>query len=135
MNKKVLTNMSVQEACGCSADEILVYPCAGGSNVGQLSNAAGVELTQNHLGRLFCLAAIGGHIAPKTEAARSATRVVAIDGCADFCSRKTLEHAGFDVTDHVVVTDLGIKKDKDLVVNHEDVQRVSSAVADSLGAK
>ncbi len=35
-----------EERCECEATSILVFPCSGGSNVGQIANAAAVELTK-----------------------------------------------------------------------------------------
>ncbi len=58
--KKEGTKM--EEKCLCEPTEILIFPCSGGSNVGQIANQAGVKLTQDRMGKFFCLAGIGGHI-------------------------------------------------------------------------
>lgn len=34
----------------------MILACSGGSNVGQLSNQAAIELTQEGFGKMFCLA-------------------------------------------------------------------------------
>ncbi len=108
------------------------YPCSGGSNVGQLANAAGVKLTVEGRGRIFCLAGIGGHVSSMLESAKAAKRVVAIDGCKVACSKCTLEHAGFEVTDYVVVTELGIKKTKDFTLDEKEIGKVFDAVVEKL---
>jgi uncharacterized metal-binding protein len=35
-----------EEGCACEATSIFVFPCSGGSNVGQMANAVGVALTK-----------------------------------------------------------------------------------------
>jgi uncharacterized metal-binding protein len=42
-----------EEKCLCQPTEILVFPCSGGSNVGQIANQAGVNLTQAGISDLF----------------------------------------------------------------------------------
>jgi uncharacterized metal-binding protein len=119
--------------CLCQPTEILIFPCSGGSNVGQIANQGAIELTQEKVARMFCLAGIGAHaggILASTEAAR---RIVAIDGCTVQCAKKTLEHTGFKVSDSVVVTELGVEKNYEFDVCPEEVERVKGAVRDSLG--
>ncbi len=118
--------------CDCEPAEILIFPCSGGSNVGQLSNAASVKLTVDGLGRMFCLAGIGGHIPSMVESAKGAKRIVAIDGCSVACSKLTLEQEGFAVTDYVVVTELEIKKNKDFILKEDEVKRVCEKAIESL---
>jgi uncharacterized metal-binding protein len=48
------------ENCCATGGNIMIPTCSGGSNVGQLSNQAAVELTQEGFGKMFCLAGIGG---------------------------------------------------------------------------
>ncbi len=123
---------AVPDECSCEPSEILIFPCSGGSNVGQLANAAGVILTVDGRGRFFCLAGVGGHIPSMMESAKAAKRVVAIDGCSIACSKLTLEHSGFTVTDYTVITELGIKKNKNFTLDEKDVEKVCAAVIKQL---
>ena len=50
------------EECCVPGGNIMILVCSGGSNVGQLSNQAAVELTQEGFGKMFCLAGIGGQL-------------------------------------------------------------------------
>ena len=120
------------EKCLCEPDEIVLLPCSGGSNCGQLANAAAVKLTQDKVGRIFCLAGIGGHVSGMKASTKSAKRIVAIDGCSVACAKKTLEHAGLEPTDYIVVAELGIEKNHDFDLPESHVSRVISAVKDSL---
>ena len=120
------------EKCLCEAEEVLIFPCSGGSNVGQIANQAAVELTQEKIGKIFCLAGIGGHISGMIESAKAGKRIIGIDGCPVACAKKTLEHAVFELTDYVVVTELGIEKKHDFSLRPEDVNKVKDQVKNSL---
>ena len=120
------------ERCLCKPDEMLLFACSGASNVGQIANRVAVELAQENAGRMFCLAGIGGHVSGIVESTKAAKRIVAIDGCPVQCARRTLEHAGFQVSDPVMVTDAGIKKSHSFDLNPEDVERVKATVRDLL---
>ena len=113
-----------KDKCLCAPTEILIFPCSGGSNVGQISNAVAVELTKQGKGEMYCLAGIGGHISGLIESTKAAKKLVAIDGCPVKCAKKTLEHAGFVVNTHIVVTELGITKSPKLDVKDEGVNVV-----------
>ncbi len=97
--------------CGGDGSEKLIFPCAGASYVGQVTNRAAMEMTLRGAGQAFCLAAMSGRIEEKLERARKAGLRIAIDGCEDHCARKTLEFAGLPIDAHVVLTtELGIEK-------------------------
>lgn len=120
-------------SCSCDASEILILPCSGASNVGQIANQAGVKLTKAGIGKMFCLAGIGGHVESFLESAKGAKRIVAIDGCPVHCAKKTLEHAGIAITDYIVVTEENIKKNHDFNLVDEDIQRICDKIRASLG--
>lgn len=120
--------------CTCEAAEILIFPCSGASNVGQIANQAAVELTKDKVGKMYCLAGIGGHLESFIESARGAKRIVAIDGCPQYCARKTLEHAGLSITDYVVVTEQGIKKSHDFDLSPGDVRKICDKIKNSMDA-
>jgi uncharacterized metal-binding protein len=119
----------MEDKCLCEPAEILIFPCSGGSNVGQIANQAGVKLTRDGMGRFFCLAGIGGHVSGMIESTKAGKMLVAIDGCPVACAKKTLEHAGFNIDEYVQVTDLGIEKNHQLNLNPPDVATVADHVA------
>ena len=116
----------MEEKCLCQPTEILIFPCSGGSNVGQVANQAGVKLTQGGIGRFFCLAGIGGHVSGMIESTKAGKVIVAIDGCPAACAKKTLEHAGFNIDEYVQVTELGIEKNHDLNPISPDIDKVTA---------
>jgi len=105
-----MTAKDTSQQCLCKAEEIILLPCSGGSNCGQIANQVAVKLDEEGVGKIYCLAGIGAHIKGMVESAKSAKRIVALDGCEVACSKKTIEHAGLLVTDWVCVTQEGIEK-------------------------
>ena len=121
-----------EEKCLCEPTEILIFPCSGGSNVGQIANESAKDMTTLGHGRMYCLAGIGGHVSGLVESTKAAKKIVAVDGCPVACARKTLEHAGFKVDVHVVVTELGIQKVLDFMMDIEDINKVIEKIKGEL---
>lgn len=125
----------MEEKCLCEPTEILIFPCSGGSNVGQIANQAGVKLTQDGMGRFFCLAGIGGHVSGMIESTKAGKVLVAIDGCPVACAKKTLEHAGFNIDEYVQVTDLGIEKSHNFDLNPSEVGKITDYLASHISKR
>ena len=119
----------MEEKCLCEPSEILIFTCSGSSNDGQISNQVGVKLTQDGMGRFFCLAGIGGHVSGMIESTKAGKILVAIDGCPVACAKKTLEHAGFNIDEYIQITELGIEKNHNLNLNPSDVGKVVNQLA------
>ncbi len=117
------------EKCLCEPNEIIIFSCAGSSNVGQIANQAAIKLTQAGVGRYFCLAGIGGHVSGMIESTKAGKMLIAIDGCPVACAKKILEHAGFQIQEYVQTTDFGIEKNHQFNLDTADVGRVSDHVA------
>jgi uncharacterized metal-binding protein len=120
------------EVCSCKAEEVVLLPCSGGSNCGQIANQAAVKLTEEGVGNIYCLAGIGAHIEGMVESARSAKRVVVLDGCQVACAKKTVEHVGLVVTDWICVTDEGIDKVHEFKLSAEDIALIAQRTRESL---
>lgn len=116
------------DRCLCEANQVVFLPCSGGSNCGQIANAAAVELTRQGWGNIYCLAGIGAHISGMIESARGAQRLVVIDGCSVGCGLKTVQHAGLALSDYVDVTRLGIAKSHDFELDPQHVKAVVARV-------
>jgi uncharacterized metal-binding protein len=109
----------------------MILACSGASNVGQLSNQAAIELTQEGFGKMFCLAGIGGKLQGFVQSARDVTGMVVIDGCELGCARATLQQAGVTLGNYVMLTDLGIKKNKDFNLKRGEIEQVKAAIKES----
>ena len=129
-NKRKSANDTAK--CACKGEEVVLLPCSGGSNCGQIADQAAVKLTEDGVGNIYCLAGIGAHIKGMVESARSAKRIVAIDGCAVACAKKTVEHAGLVVTDWVCVTDEGIEKKHNFDLPLEHIAVIVQCTRESL---
>lgn len=117
---------------GNSGELPLVFACSGGSDVGNLTDLGARELTRRRLGRMYCLAGIGGRVETILKTTRAATRVLAIDGCPENCARKTLEQAGFSNFLHLQLHDIGMVKGQS-VPTIGRVQRVTHKAVELLG--
>jgi uncharacterized metal-binding protein len=117
------------EKCLCEPNEIIIFSCAGSSNVGQIANQAAIKLAQGGIGRYFCLSGIGGHVGGMIESTKAGKMLIAIDGCSVACAKKTLEHADFRIDEYVQTTDLGIEKNHQFNLDPADVKKVSDHIA------
>jgi uncharacterized metal-binding protein len=116
------------DSCSCGGGPVLMFPCSGGSNVGQIANAAAVELDRRRQARIYCLAGVAAHISGMVDSAKSASGVIAIDGCPVVCAKIALEHAGIQIDQAIIVTELGIEKNHQFTWEFEEVEKVISAV-------
>jgi len=122
----------MEEKCLCEPSEILIFSCSGSSNVGQIANLAALKLTQDGVGRMFCLAGIGGHVSGMIESTKAGKMIVGIDGCPVACAKKTLEHAGFKADEYVQVTEMGIEKNHGFDYPHSEVDKVADHLKDRI---
>ncbi len=123
----------MSEECCVPTIPTMILACAGGSNVGQLSNQAAVELTQEGFGKLFCLAGIGAHLSGFVQSARDIPQLVVLDGCEVGCAKGVLEQAEVPVRGYLVITELGIEKNKNLHLVREEVDKVKQKIRELYG--
>ncbi len=116
------------ETCCGGGSNVMILSCSGGSNVGQLSNQAAVELTQEGFGKMFCLAGIGGQLSGFVQSAKDVPKLVVIDGCRIGCGRAILKQAHVLLSHYLVVTDEGIEKNDDVNLKRADIDRIKEAV-------
>ncbi len=112
----------------CSAEgNVMLLACSGGSNVGQLANQVCVELTQEGFGKMYCLAGIGGELSGFVRSAQDVTQVVVLDGCEVGCAKAIFQKAGVPLRGHLVLTELGIAKNKDFNLKRDELDKVKTA--------
>jgi uncharacterized metal-binding protein len=114
--------------CSSGPVKIRTFTCSGSSNVGQIANQVAIQLDQDGVASMSCLAGIGAHLDAMVETAKTAESIVVIDGCPTECARKTLEKAGIAATNHFRVTDEGITKNHDLKISKNDIDLVARRV-------
>ena len=116
-----------QECCALDRN-IMLLTCSGGSNVGQLTNQAAVELTQEGFGKMFCLAGIGGHPDGFVQSARDVPQMVVLDGCDIACAKAIMDRAEIPMKTYMVLTDMRIEKNKDFNLKRVEIDKVKEAV-------
>ena len=115
------------EDCCSNECKVMILGRSGGSDVGQLSNQAALELTQEGFGKMFCLAGIGGQLSGFVQSARDVDNLLVIDGCQVGCAKAIMDNAKIPMKNYVVLTDLGIEKDKNFDLKQEDIAAVKDA--------
>jgi len=104
--------MADQQSCSCSSGPKLIFACSGAADVGEIADRAARKLTQDGVGKMFCLAGIGGRVPGIIKSTEAAAAILAIDGCPLNCARNCLEQAGFTKFQHLQLADLGMEKGK-----------------------
>jgi len=118
----------MSDECCAANEKIMILSCSGGSNVGQLSNQAAVELTREGFGKMYCLAGIGGRLSGFIQSARDVNTMITIDGCSLGCARAVLEEANVPLRQYLIITDLGIEKNKDFDLRQDQLRMVKESV-------
>jgi uncharacterized metal-binding protein len=114
----------------CQESGLLIFPCSGGSDVGELADRAGRAIAKCGQAKMFCLAGVGAHVPGMIESVKAAKKLITIDGCPVSCAKKTLEHAGFKVESYNL-KDLGFEKGRTKV----DEDSIKSATSKITGGK
>ncbi len=107
--------MTDKNECTCSTGPKLIFACSGAADVGAVADQAARKLANDGIGKMFCAVGLGGHVPPILETTKSASKILAIDGCPLDCVKNSLEQAGFNSYTHMRVTDLGMDKGKTLI--------------------
>ena len=117
--------MSADKSCQCSAAAKLIFACSGAADVGAIADQAARKLTQDGVGKMFCLAGVGGRVPGIMKSTEAAAAILAIDGCHLNCAKSCLEQAGFSNFRHIQLADLGMEKGK-TAVSQENIAWVAA---------
>ena len=111
------------DSCSCSAAPRLIFSCSGAADVGEVADRAARHLTRAGVGKMYCLAGLGGAIPSIIEQTGSASAILAIDGCPTACASATLKQAGFTGFSRMQLADLGLNKGA-APASPENIERV-----------
>ncbi len=106
----------------------LIFACSGAADVGAIADRAARTMAEQGIGKMLCLAGIGGKVDKIMEATKSADQIVAIDGCPMNCTQRCLEQAGFDNITHLQLADMGLEKGKSPVCSESVWEVVTKAM-------
>ncbi|WP_214041435.1 putative zinc-binding protein [Methanoculleus sp.] len=125
-------------SCSCGGASVagqnrIIFACGGVANVGQLSNLAAIQLTQEGFGSAVCLALLAAAPEGLAGAVGEANEVLIIDGCPVRCAGKIAAAKGITPDQHLVVTALGIRRGGALEFSDADLETVVSAVWEGKG--
>lgn len=104
-----------------------MLPCAGVSNVGQLTIRAVQELVLEGKGEWVRYAQDGGLQELSSKKTGSPPFIV-VDGCEQQCERKRLEALNCDFEFHLSLSELGIEKTDYTEMVYEELQLVKDAI-------
>lgn len=109
----------------------VVYSCSGCSDAGELADRIARKLARSGVAEMSCIAGVGGDVKPLVNKARSAGRILAIDGCPLNCTAHSLRRAGVMEFQHLELQTIGFRKGK-IDVTEEAVAKGINAAAELL---
>ena len=93
----------------------IVYSCSGCSTAAQMANYLALKLDRAGTLEMSCIAGVGGGVESLVKVAKSADKILALDGCALKCVEHCLAKHNIKPTEHVVLSDYNIRK-----LKHQD---------------
>lgn len=123
------------ETCCTESSNRMIIWCAGAANVGQMTNQIAVELSQEGLGRLFCLAGIAAHRGGFVRSVKDADDMLVLDGCPIACAKKIIEHVEATPKNHFVITAFGIEKTMGSALDREALDQIKEGIKAALQGK
>lgn len=114
------------------AGKPLVYACSGCSNVAQLANQLAVELDRSGAAQMSCISGVGGGVAALVKLAQSGRPILALDGCPLACCQACLAQAGVQADQHVLLSELAIRKRHGRDCTVDEQQQAAHAVRAAL---
>jgi len=115
----------VSQSCNCNAAPKLIFSCSGAADVGEIADRCARQLTREGVGKMYCLAGIGGGIPAILDNTESARAILAIDGCPSACASMTLKKAGFSGFARVQLAEIGLTKGSS-PASAENIERVAA---------
>jgi uncharacterized metal-binding protein len=122
-------------SCGQNEPSRIIFPCAGHANVGQLTNLAALQLTDEGYGNISCLALLAIGSENLVANAMNADEVVILDGCLMLCAKKIAGSQGIPAGQHLVMTELGIIKGPSKSCTDDDIEKIVAACWKGEGRK
>ena len=105
--------MYAEKSNVCSGGPRLIFACSGAADVGAITDQAARKVQRSKTAYMSCMAAIGAQIPDIMDTARSAKKILVIDGCEKECGRVCFEKAGFKDFIHLQIgRDMGMEKRK-----------------------
>jgi uncharacterized metal-binding protein len=129
--------MTEKPTCSCGTNEPkrIIFPWAGQANVGQLTNLAALQLTEEGYGNIACASLLAIGAENLIANAMNADEVVVLDGCPMLCAKKIAGAQGVAAGQHLIVTELGITKGPSKSYTNDDIEKIIAACWKGEGRK
>jgi len=88
----------------------IVYSCSGCSNLAQMAHNISLNLDDDGLAEMSCIAGVVGKVPPIMALANSGRPIIVIDGCDLSCTKSCLDVSNLHVDYYYQISDLGFKK-------------------------
>ena len=109
----------------------MIFACSGAADVGAIADRAARKMNKEGVGKMFCMAGIGGRVSGIMKTTESADKILAIDGCPLNCVKNSLGNAGFSEFKHLQLANLGLEKCSS-PVTEENIATVAQKAAEML---
>lgn len=119
------TDSSCSDGCFTNEAPTSVYACAGASNVGLMTIDLTIALHKANRYKMGCsVCAGGGDCGCGGTVTDDGKKDLLIDGCKVGCLKKMFEKKGITNVNHVIVTQLGVKKEADFDYDKSIVEKL-----------
>ncbi len=124
-----MAKCNCEGGCASSTSNKSVFACSGASNVGKLSYDLAIELHKIDKYKISCAIGVGADIGGFINEAKSDDNTnLLIDGCPVGCLKHMFDNKGITNYDHIVLTEMGIKKDGTLKYDSEVLPRLINEI-------
>jgi uncharacterized metal-binding protein len=93
----------------------------------------GTTMILAYSGRFWQDVLSGGQFSGFVQSARDVEKLMVIDGCQVGCAKAVMDNAKIPMKIYVILTDLGIEKNKNVDLQQEDIAVVKDAVHKCFG--
>jgi uncharacterized metal-binding protein len=114
-------------SCGQYEPKRIIFPCAGQANVGQLTNLAALQLTEEGYGNIACTSLLAIGAESLVANTMNAEEIVILDGCPMLCAKKIAGAQGVTAGQHIIATELGITKGPSKSYTNDDIEKIVAA--------
>ncbi len=120
-----------EDSCATNAAPANVYACAGASNVGIISLEMAKALHLQNRYKMGCSACVAvGDCGCGSNIGEDAPKDLLIDGCNVGCLKKTFDKLGKTHYAHVVVTQLGVKKEANFDFTEAQIGNLTQKISE-----
>lgn len=112
--------------------KILVYSCSGCSSAAQMANAIAIYLDRKGFAEMSCIAGVGGGVPSLVQKAKSASKIIGLDGCPLRCVEACLNQQKLKCDHHYELSQFGVRKNHHQDFDSIEAERVAEIISQDL---